>query len=82
MKIRNFKTKVIGPVLLLIPMACMHLGDDYHSGHGHCSILRPSNQYSTYQWIAGAIIGQESVTLERDPNRTGVGNEIEQMMED
>jgi hypothetical protein len=37
MKIRNLKTKVIGPVLLLIPMACMHLGDGHHDG-GHHSL--------------------------------------------
>ena len=38
MKIQNLKTKVIGPVLLLIPMACMHLGDGHHSGDHHSSI--------------------------------------------
>lgn len=38
MKIRNLRTKVIGPVLLLIPMACMHLGNGHHSGD-HYSFL-------------------------------------------
>ncbi len=52
MKIRNLKTKVIGPALLLIPMACMHLGDGHHdgghhSGDHHSSIRQPSCQYST-----------------------------------
>lgn len=68
MKLQNLKTKVIGPVLLLIPMACMHLGDDHHDGHGHYSVLHPSYQYSTYQPIAGATIGQEGVTSEKDPD--------------
>jgi hypothetical protein len=68
MKIKNFKTKVIGPVLLLIPMACMHLGDDHHSGHGHFSALHPSYQHSAYKPMAGVIIAQEAVTSERDPN--------------
>jgi len=36
MKNQNLKTKVIGPALLLIPMACMHLGDDHHTGYGFC----------------------------------------------
>jgi len=53
MKIRNLKTKVVGPVLLLIPMACMHLGDGHHdgghhSGDHHSSMRQPSYQYSTY----------------------------------
>jgi hypothetical protein len=38
MKTQNLKTKVIGPVLLVIPMACMHLGDGHHDGDHHSSI--------------------------------------------
>lgn len=54
MKMKNLKTKVIGPILLLIPMACMHLGDGHqngghHSGDHHSSIRQPSYQYSTYE---------------------------------
>jgi hypothetical protein len=56
MKIRNLKTKVIGPVLLLIPMACMHLGDGHHSGDHHSSIRQPSYQYSTYEWVTSSTI--------------------------
>jgi hypothetical protein len=48
MKVKNFKTKVIGPILPLILMACMHLGDGHHSGDHHSSIRQPSYQYSTY----------------------------------
>lgn len=53
MKNKNFKTKAIGPVLLLIPMACMHLGDGHHddghhSGDHHSSIRQSSYQSSTY----------------------------------
>jgi hypothetical protein len=51
MKIQNLKTKVIGPVLLLIPMACMHLGDGHHgdghhSGYGSCYYSSESSQPS------------------------------------
>jgi len=61
MKIRNLKTKVIGPVLLLIPMACMHLGDGnhdggHHSGDHHSSIRQPSYQYSTYERATSGAI--------------------------
>ena len=45
MNIRNLKTKVIGPVLLLIPMACMHSGDGHHSGGQHSIAPQPPNQY-------------------------------------
>jgi hypothetical protein len=44
MKIRSLKTKVIGPVLLSIPMTCMHLGDGHHDGGHHSSIYQPSVQ--------------------------------------
>jgi hypothetical protein len=63
MKIRNLKTKVMGPILLLIPMACMHLGDGHHdgghhSGDHHSSIRQPSYQYSTHKGAtSGAIEG-------------------------
>ncbi len=78
MKIQNLKTKVIGPVLLLIPMACMHLGDGQPSGHGHYSGLHPSYQYSTSQTITGAIIGREGVTS----NQSMMADKIELMTED
>jgi hypothetical protein len=45
MKIRSLIEKVIGPVLLLIPMTCMHLGDGHHDGDHHSSIHQPSYQY-------------------------------------
>ncbi len=53
MKIRNLKTMVISPILLLLPMTCMHLGDGqhdggHHSGHHHSSIRQPSYQSSSY----------------------------------
>ena len=48
MKIRNLKTKVISPILLLIPMACMHLDDGHHTGDHHSSTHQPSFQYLTH----------------------------------
>jgi hypothetical protein len=60
MKIRNLKTKVIGPGLLLIPMACMHLGDDHHSGGHHSSTIPPSScQYSLDELPFQEIVGRE-----------------------
>jgi len=61
MKMKNLKTKVIGPILLLIPMACMHLGDEHHdgghhSGDHHSSIRQPSYQYSTYERATSGTI--------------------------
>ena len=50
MKIRNFKTKVIGPALLLIPMACMHMGDGHHSGDRQCLDSQPSYQSLVYAY--------------------------------
>jgi len=41
MKIWNLKI-AIGSVLLLMPMACMHLGDGHHSGDHRSSTLQPS----------------------------------------
>lgn len=49
MKIPNLKTKVIAPVLLLIPMACMHLSDGHHSGGQHSITPQPSNQYQSQE---------------------------------
>jgi hypothetical protein len=54
MEIKNLKTKGIGPFLLLIPMACMHLGDGHHSGDHYSSIRQPSDQYPTYQRITSS----------------------------
>lgn len=69
MKIRNLRTKVIGPVLLLIPMACMHLGDGHHDGDHHSSThqssvqsLVPDQQSSGSEGQGEIIIGQNSGT--------------------
>jgi hypothetical protein len=55
MKIQNLKTKVIGPALLLIPMACMHIGDGHHddghhSGDRQCLDPQPSYQTLVYAY--------------------------------
>ncbi len=55
MKIRNLRTKVIGPVLLLIPMACMHLGDGHHSGDRHSFLHQPSIQSSIHDKVLPEI---------------------------
>jgi hypothetical protein len=56
MKISNLKTKAIGPVLLLLPMACMHLGDGHHSGDHHSSSQQSSYRSSIHESMAGGIM--------------------------
>jgi len=63
MKIRNLKTKVIGPVLLLIPMACMQLGDDHHSGTHHSMLPHPSLQSSIHGMTQGDRMGMEEMRI-------------------
>ena len=58
MKIRNFKTRVIAPILLLTPMACMHLGDGHHSGHQHSFATQPSYEGSNCDPLSGWVIEQ------------------------
>lgn len=65
MKIQSLKTKLIGPVLLLIPMACMHLGDDHHSGDHHSSTHQQSLPSSTLSWGTGGMMMQgEMITYQ------------------
>ena len=66
MKIQTLKTKVIGPVLLLIPMACMHLGDGHHDGDHHSSIYQPSVQSSVFDHQSDASTGQREITIHQD----------------
>ena len=55
MKIRNLRTKVVGPALLLIPMACMHLGDGHHSGDHYSFLHQPSVQSSIHNKVVPEI---------------------------
>jgi hypothetical protein len=66
MKIKNLKTKVIGPILLLIPMACMHLGDGHHSGDHHSSSHQPSYQSLIYAQAAGSTMEHERMIIYQD----------------
>ncbi|OGP77050.1 MAG: hypothetical protein A2V86_15925 [Deltaproteobacteria bacterium RBG_16_49_23] len=66
MKIQNLKTKIIGPVLLLLPMACMHLGDGHHSGGQHSSVRHPSHQSLIYAQAAGSTMGHEWMIIHQD----------------
>jgi len=66
MIIRNLKTKVIGPVLLLLPMACLHLGDGHHSGDHHSSVRQPLHQSLIYAQAAGSTMGHEWMTIHQD----------------
>jgi hypothetical protein len=44
MKIQRLKILVLGPMLLSLPMMCMHAGDGHHSGGHHSSTSQPSYQ--------------------------------------
>jgi len=66
MKIRNLKTKMTDPILLLILMACMHLGDGRHSGDHHSMVSQPSYQSSIHGLDQGNRIGIEGMTILHD----------------
>jgi hypothetical protein len=66
MKIQNLKTKVIGPALLLLPMACMHLGDGHHSGPHHSLTHQPPYQSSVYDKMAEGMFGHGRMTIHQD----------------
>ena len=63
MKIRRFKIMMLGPILLSLPMMCMHLGDDHHSGPHHSSAYHPSYQYSIRELAAGSTIESSMTQL-------------------
>ncbi len=80
MKIRDLKIKLIASTLLFIPMSCMYLGDDHHSG-GHYSWLHlERNQPSIHGQVAPHITEESPVTIHRKsqmeieaPNQMGQG---------
>lgn len=71
MKIQNLKTKVLGPVLLLIPMACMHLGDGHHSGDHHSSTYQPSYQSLIHGLPPESVLGVEGMPIPQDSKERG-----------
>jgi hypothetical protein len=71
MNIRNLKTKVIGPVLLLFPMACMHSGDGHHSGGQHSIAPQPPNQYLSQGLPPEGVSGVGRIPIpENAPDRS------------
>lgn len=64
MKIRNFKTWVLGPVLLSLPMMCMHSGDGHHSGPHHSMIHQQTNQTLAYDNGAEDVIQRGRTELD------------------
>jgi len=57
MKIQRLKIMILGPVLLSLPMMCMHLGDGHHSGDHHSSTPQTSYQSSIYAQATGGMMG-------------------------
>lgn len=70
MKIQNLKTKVIGPILLLIPMACMHLGDGHHSGGHHSLAPHTSFQSSPHGLAPDGMTGAKEMAIPQDVKDT------------
>ena len=66
MKIRNLMTKAIGPVLLLLPMTCMGLGDGHHDGGHHSFSPSPSFQSTTQGQVPGNVMGTERIRIAQD----------------
>ena len=71
MNIRSLKIKVIGPVLLIIPMACMHTVDDHHSG-GHFSFSSVPSFRSTIQGqVSEKMTGMKGFTVVAQDGKEG-----------
>ena len=66
MKIRSLKTNVIGPMLLLLPMTCMGLGDGHHDGGHHSFSPNPSFQSTTQDQVSGNVMGTERIRIAQD----------------
>ncbi len=75
MKMKNLKTKVIGPILLLIPMACMHLGDGHHDGGHHSGDHHSSIRHSTYERATSSAI--ESLLIRQNRMMAQEGTETQ-----
>ena len=65
MKMQNLKTKVIGPVPLLIPMMCAHM-DDGHMCYRQSGLSQQSPQSSTQSDRIPAVVGQEGMTVPQE----------------
>ena len=72
MNIRSLKIKVIAPVLLIIPMACMHTVDDHHSG-GHFSFSSDPSFRSTIQGqVSENMTEMEGIRIAQDSKEGGL----------
>jgi len=70
MKIRWLKIMVLGPVLLSLPMACMHLDDGHHSGDHHSMFPHTSFQSSTHGLAPDGMTGVKGMTIPQDVKDT------------
>ncbi len=61
MKIRRFKIMVLGPILLSLPMMCMHIGDGHHDGNHHSLQYGPSSLKETTVGMQDRNISQSSL---------------------
>lgn len=71
MKIQRLKILVLRPMLLSLPMMCMHAGDGHHSGGHPSSTSQPPYQSLIYARVAGGLMEYgETVTLGADETRS------------
>jgi hypothetical protein len=62
---------VIAPGLLLIPLVCMYLGDDRHSGPHHSFFPHPSFQSRIDGLAHGDTMGVKGMTTSKDGKDDG-----------
>ena len=70
MMIRRLKILMLGTILLLIPMACMHLGDGHHSGDHHSMFPHTSFQSSPHGLAPYGMIGVKGMAIPQDVKDT------------
>jgi hypothetical protein len=71
MKIRRWKTVVLAPILLSLPMMCMHSGDGHHSGSQHSIAPQPPNQYLSQGLPPEGVSGVGKIPIpENAPDRS------------
>lgn len=68
MKIRRLKLWAFGPILLSLPMMCMHLGEGHHDGSHHSSFPQQSQHLSTYDPMGGRMTEEGWITVNQSSN--------------
>ena len=64
MKIRKFTAIVLGPVLPILPVTCMHFGDGHRSGDNYFSTPQLLYQFLIYDRADGGGMGREEMPID------------------